>query len=99
CVNLCNNHAPRIASSVLPTAMLADITSDPAVVKLTRKDPAKIAGQLEVPNSSRSAMAIPAGAHTGDALTWTEAKRSPIIPAKKYAPVMSTITIAFLAGP
>ena len=63
--------------------MLADVAREPDVVTLTKKAPAKIAGHIEVPNKSSSAIAIPAGAQTGDALTCTEAKPSPIFPATK----------------
>jgi hypothetical protein len=41
---------------------------------------------------------MPAGAHTGEALTFTEAKPSPILPARKYAQVMSTHAVTFTAG-
>lgn len=78
--------------------MLADVHTHPVVVTLTRKAPAKMAGQVENPKSSSNAMAIPAGAQTGDALTCTEAKPSPIFPAKKYAPVPSARTITLTAG-
>ncbi len=55
----------------------------PAVVTLTRNAPAKIAGQMENPRSRKSATAIPAGAHTGDALTFTEAKPRLILPGQE----------------
>jgi hypothetical protein len=78
--------------------MVADVRTDPAVVTLTRNAPAKIAGQMENPKSRKSATAMPAGAHTGDALTFTEAKPSPIFPAKRYAQAMSTQAVTFTAG-
>jgi hypothetical protein len=53
---------------------------------------------MENPKSRKSATAMPAGAHTGDALTFTEAKPSPIFPAKRYAQAMSTQAVTFTAG-
>jgi hypothetical protein len=77
------SHAPSIPSRVFPTAMLADVSIDPAVVTLTRKAPAKMAGQMENPRIRKRATAIPAGSHTGEALTCTEAKPRLSLPAKK----------------
>jgi hypothetical protein len=53
---------------VLPAAIPRDVPTDPAVVRLTRKAPMKIAGQIQEPRSNNAANAIPVGGHTGVAL-------------------------------
>src|SRR5438309_7690867 len=69
------------ASRVLPVAMPIEDRTDPAVVRLTRKAPAKIGGQKRRPSATSVAIAIPVGGHTGVALGWTEARRRLNFPA------------------
>ena len=66
-------NAPTSASSVLPAAMPSDESTDPAVVRLTAKAPAKIAGQMPRPSSSTAASAMPVGGQTGVAFACTMA--------------------------
>src|ERR1051325_10571241 len=61
------SHAPHIASRVLPAAIPSDVAIFPAVAKLTRNAPTKIAGHIRLPNKSNAAKAMPAGGQTGQA--------------------------------
>src|SRR5712664_2656110 len=69
------------ASKVLPVAMPIDVSTEPAVVRLTRRAPAKMDGQKRRPMATNVAIAIPVGGHTGVALGWTEARRRLHFPA------------------
>src|SRR5437660_1684053 len=69
------------ASKVLPVAMPIEVRIEPAVVRLTRKAPAKMNGQKRRPRATSVAIAIPVGGHTGVALGWTEARRRLNFPA------------------
>jgi hypothetical protein len=71
------------ASRVFPTAIPSEVATDPAVVTLTRKAPARTAGHTRAPKSSAAAIAIPVGGQTGLALAWTMPKRRPNFPATK----------------
>ncbi len=68
---------PTTASSVLPTAISAEVSKVPAVVALAAKAAATIAGQTRKPPSSTAASAMPLGAQIGLALGLTEASRRP----------------------
>src|SRR5438477_12210033 len=68
------SNAPAIASRVLPLATATDVKMSPAVVRLTKNAPTKIAGHTRKPNKSNAASAIPAGGHTGDALACNDAR-------------------------
>src|SRR5947209_6889614 len=81
--NLLTSHAPHRASSVLPLAIPSDVKIFPAVVRLTRNAPTKIAGQTRYPRTSNAASAIPAGGQTGDALLWRNARLSESLPATR----------------
>src|SRR5262245_22920991 len=71
--------------------MPSDPASVPAVVKLTRNAPTKMAGATPLPYVSSAAIATPVGGHTADALGWSRPKNSrPTRPARKYTPVMLT---------
>src|SRR6266851_2935007 len=73
------------ASKVLPVAMPIEVRTEPAVLRLTRKAPAKMDGQKRIPRATSVAIAIPVGGHTGVALGWTEARRRLNFPATMYA--------------
>src|SRR4029077_3207260 len=64
----------RTASSVLPVATPAEVSTDPAVVRLTAKAPRKIAGQKRKPRASNAAIARPVGGQTGEELGCTVAR-------------------------
>jgi len=68
---------------MLPTPRPSEVATEPAVVRLTRKAPARIAGHTRRPSTKNAAMAIPVGGQTAVALTWTNARRRPALPAKK----------------
>jgi hypothetical protein len=74
---------PTTASSVLPAAMTAEVSSVPAVVALAAKAPAKIAGQTRKPPSKTAASAMPVGAQIGLALGLTEASVRPSLAKTK----------------
>lgn len=59
--------APASASSILPVAMPRIPIRSPAVVKLVRSAPTKIAGESHVPYKTRAPMASPDGAQIGEA--------------------------------
>jgi hypothetical protein len=48
--------------------MPAEVNAVPAVVRFTRKAPARIAGQTRRPSSRKALSAMPVGGHTGVAL-------------------------------
>jgi hypothetical protein len=54
---------------------------EPAVVTLTRKEPAGMAGQTHRPNTRQADKAIPLGAQMALGLGWTSAKPRPILPS------------------
>src|SRR6266852_5472645 len=56
------------ASRVLPVAIPRDVTTEPAVVRLTTKAPTRIAGQKRDPRAKSAAIAMPVGGQTGVAL-------------------------------
>ena len=62
------SQGPTTASSVFPVAMPSDVTTEPAVVTLTKKAPTRIAGQTREPKRSAAAIAIPVGGQTALAL-------------------------------
>ena len=68
---------PTTASSVLPSAMTAEVSSVPAVVALAAKAPIKIAGHMRRPPSSTAASAMPVGGQIGLALGLIEASCKP----------------------
>src|SRR5439155_4434376 len=84
--------APTSASSVLPAAIPSDDRTEPAVVTLTRKAPAKITGQMPRPSSSRAASAMPVGGQTGVALACTMAKARPSLAATTYTTPTPSVT-------
>src|SRR2546428_8461057 len=69
------------ASKVLPVEMPIEVRTEPAVVRLTRKAPAKMDGQKRRQSATNVAIAITVGGHTGVALGWTEARRRLNFPA------------------
>jgi hypothetical protein len=75
------SQAPITASSVLPIAIPAELSCEPAVVTLTRKAPSRIAGHSRSPNSSRPARATPAAGQIAVTLAWTNASFRPSLPA------------------
>src|ERR1700746_1275608 len=60
---------------------------DPYVVTLTKKAPARTAGQTQDPKSRQAASDIPEGAQTAVALGLPFAKSSPNFPPRKYATI------------
>jgi hypothetical protein len=64
-------------------AIPIDVAIEPAVVTLTRKAPAKMAGQTQDPKSRQAADDIPVGAHMAVALGLIVAKCSPSFPVAK----------------
>jgi hypothetical protein len=72
----------RTASRVFPIAIPREVSAEPAVVRFTRKAPAKMAGQKPDPKVSSAVIAMPVGGHTGDALGCTEARRRLNFPAR-----------------
>src|SRR5260370_22530735 len=77
--------AAMTASKVLPVEMPIEVRTEPAVVRLTRKAPAKMNGQKRKPSATSVAIAMPVGGHTGVALGWTEARRRLNFPATMEA--------------
>ena len=73
--------APTRASRVLPPAIAIDDSTSPVVVKLTMKAPSAMAGQTPRPPRSSAPSATPAGGHTALALTCTNARDRPSLPA------------------
>ncbi len=74
---------PVTASRVLPTAMMAAVSSVPAVVALAAKAPIRIAGQTRKPPSRTAASAKPVGGQIGLALGLMEASRKPNLASAK----------------
>src|SRR6185295_5835266 len=64
------SQAPQRPSRVLPIAMPTEVQTDPAVVTLTRKAPARMAGQVRRPKSRKATRLIPVGGHPVVALSW-----------------------------
>jgi len=63
--------------------MAREVTTEPAVVRLTRKAPARMAGQTRYPSRRKAARAMPVQGHTALALALTNASFSPSFPAAK----------------
>src|SRR5215467_759772 len=70
--------------------MPSDVRMEPAVVRFTKKAPAKIAGQKRSPKRSRVTMAIPVGGQKGLALGCTVAKRKLSFAARIYVAQAAT---------
>src|SRR5262249_54019036 len=66
--NWLTRNAPKSPSNVFPVAMLREVATEPAVVKLTTNAPRKIAGHTPKPSKRKAARLIPVGGHTGVAL-------------------------------
>jgi hypothetical protein len=62
------------ASRVLPAAIAKDVAMEPYVPALTKKAPAKTAGQTQDPKSRHAASDMPEGAQIAVALGLTDAK-------------------------
>ncbi len=76
-------YTPRTASRVLPAAMARELGTVPAVSRLVRKAPARMAGQYRNPNTSKAENAIPLGAHTVEMLGLLIASAKPSFPATR----------------
>jgi len=61
-------YAPVRASNVFPMPIPTEVRMEPAVVKLTRNAPRKIAGLIHDPKKRHAANESPAGAHIAVAL-------------------------------
>src|SRR5215469_1976736 len=91
--NRLTRYAPLSASAVLPRAMARDVRMEQFVVTLTRKAPAKTAGQILGPNQRQAASDRPEGTQIAVALGETDAKRSPNFPVRTYAPVTANMAV------
>ena len=70
---------------MLPKAIPNDARNDPDVVRLTRRAPSAMPGQIHGPTINTAASAIPVGGHTALVLALRKARLSPSRPATKYA--------------
>src|SRR5438093_7414476 len=78
-------HAAATASSVFPVAIPAAVHSGASVPVFATNAASQTAGQSERPQRSRTAIAIPVGAHTVVICSATNANRNPSRAATTYA--------------
>ena len=83
CANRRTSPLATTASSVLPMPIPIEVAIPPAVVTFTRNAPSSTPGQTRWPKIKSEAIAIPVGGHTAEALAFTNARLSPILPAAK----------------
>src|SRR5580658_1531720 len=80
-------------------AIPIDVSTEPAVVKLTKNAPIKMPGQTPYPKINNAAIAIPVHGHTAVALACTDAICNPSLPATKYTTARpATIATLFSAS-
>src|SRR5207245_2299958 len=78
-------YAPTSASRVFPTAIPAEETGSPVVVRFVKNAPSSTPGQTRIPSRSSAASESPVGGQTAVVLVFTKARPSPNFPATKYA--------------
>src|SRR5712691_3874798 len=85
-------------SSVLPSAIAAEVEIDPAVVALAMNAPRKIAGHAGSPRNRTTASAKPVGGQIGLALGCSEARLKPSFARMRYAKPMARSSKPYLAS-
>src|SRR5262245_1092945 len=93
------------ASSVLPIAIVADVTSRlvdvalaTSVVALAAKDPSKIAGHIRIPPTRMNPRARPVAGQIGVALGWIDANARPALASTKYTATSAASVTLYLAS-